>query len=162
LHAGAPVVQLASVVQPSVHVCFVVSHTPFGPVHSELVVHCTHWLDARSQTGVPPVQAVAFDAEHCTHLPAFATPMTHAGAAAVAHAAVAPDPRSPLHGTHVPAALQIGVVPEHSAFDAHCTQVWLVSLQAGFAPTQSTLSAFVHSTHLPVSAPSPTHAGLGS
>jgi len=56
-------------------------------------------------------------------VPAFAPAVTHAGAAAVAHAAVAPEPRSPLHAMQVPAALQIGVAPEQSAFEPHATHV---------------------------------------
>ena len=56
-------------------------------------------------------------------MPAFAPDVTHAGAAAVAHAAVAPEPRSPLHAMQVPAGLQIGVAPEQSAFDPHATHV---------------------------------------
>jgi hypothetical protein len=37
-----------------------------------------------------------------------------------------------------------------------------VSLQTGVAPVQSTLSALVHWTHLPASAPAATHAGAVS
>jgi hypothetical protein len=70
------------------------------------------------------------------------------------------EPRSPSHATHVPAALQIGVVPEHCAFVVHCTHVWVVSLHAGFGGTQRIGSAVVHCTQLPVSAPALTHAGF--
>jgi hypothetical protein len=160
LQAGAADVQFASVVQPSVHWWIAVLHTPFGPVHSAFVLHWTHRFAVTSQTGVPPVHAAMLVAEHWVHLPAFAPVLMHAGAAAVVHAAGVPAPRSPSHGMQVPAALQIGVAPEHWSLESHCTHVWLVSLHAGFAPTQSTLSVFVHSTHLPVSTPPLTHAGL--
>ena len=123
LHAGAALVQLASLVQPSVHWWRTVLQTPFGPVHWLLSLHWTHLLSGTSQTDVPAVHAVAFVAVHCVHVPAFAPAVTHAGAAAVAQAAVAPEPRSPLQPMHVPAALQMGVAPEHSALEPHCTQL---------------------------------------
>lgn len=94
-------------------------HTPFGPVHCVLSLHWTHLLSGTSQTGVPAVHAVPFVAVHCVHVPAFAPALTHAGAAVVAQAAVAAEPKSPLHAMQVPAALQIGVVPEHSALEPH-------------------------------------------
>jgi len=44
-------------------------------------------------------------------------------AVAVVQAFVVLDPRSPSHGTQVPAALQIGVVEDAEAFHAaHCTR----------------------------------------
>ena len=134
-------------------------HTPFGPVHCVSSLHWTHVLSGTSQTGVPALHAETFVAEHCVHVPAFAPAVTHAGAAAVEQAAVAPEPRSPLHPMQVPAALQVGVAPEHSALEPHCTQEWLVSLQTGVAPVQSTLSVLVHCTHVPAPAPAVTQAG---
>jgi hypothetical protein len=85
LHAGAAVVQFASVVQPSVQVCFDVSQTPFVPVQSGLALHCTHVSTfesaVTSQTGVAPVHAVLFVASHCVHAPEFVPVVRHAGSA---------------------------------------------------------------------------------
>src|SRR6185369_958443 len=75
-------------------------------------------------------------------------------------AAGVPEPWSPSQAMQVPAALQIGVLPEHSALDAHCTQVWLVSLHAAVGAMQSTWSSVVHCTHLPASTPTVTQAGF--
>ena len=61
-----------------------------------------------------------------------------------------------------PAALQIGVVPEHCALLEHCTQVCVVALQAGLAPTQRTRSELVHSTQLPAPTPTVMHAGAAT
>jgi hypothetical protein len=162
LQAGAAVVQFASVVQPSVQTWATVLHTPFGPVHCAFVLHWTQRFATVSHTGLPFLQTVALAGEHSTHAPLFAPAVTQAGAVAVAHAAGVAAPRSPSHLMHVPTGLQIGVVPEHCAFDAHCTQVWLVSLQAGLAPTQSPFSPAEHSTHLPASGPAATHAGVAA
>ena len=137
-------------------------HTPFGPVHCAFVLHWTHRLAVVSQTGFWFLQSVALEPEHSTHAPSFAPAVKQAGAIAVVHAAGVAAPRSPSHFTHVPAALQIGVVPLHWALEPHCTQVWLVSLHAGVAPTHSTGSCVVHATHLPVSGPAKTHAGLAA
>ena len=62
--------------------------TPFGPVHCALLVHCTHRFAPVSQTGVEPVHADWFAAEHSAQLPDFTpAPPRHAGAVAVVHAA---------------------------------------------------------------------------
>ena len=74
-------------------------------------LQATHVLVAVSHVGVPPLQAVAFVAEHVAHVP-FAR---HAGAPPVWHARVAPEPLSPLHVAHVPVAvLHVGVAPAHA------------------------------------------------
>jgi hypothetical protein len=86
LQAGAALVQFASLVQPSVHVCAVVLQTPFVPVQSMLTLHWTHvstFVSAvTSQTGVAPVHAILFVASHCAHAPAFVPAVRHAGSAA--------------------------------------------------------------------------------
>jgi hypothetical protein len=74
LHAGAMVVQLASLVQPNTHSCEMVLHTPVGPVHCVSFRHCTHLFVVVRQAGSPGGHASASVALHSTHLPA-----THAG-----------------------------------------------------------------------------------
>jgi hypothetical protein len=69
------------------------------------------------------VQADEFVAEHSTHDPELVPFVRHAGSLTVVQAAVVPEPRSPSHGTHVPAELQIGVAPEHWAFVVHSTHL---------------------------------------
>jgi hypothetical protein len=121
LQAGAAIVQFASVVQPSVQMFFCVLQIPFGPVHCAFVTHCTHSFATTLQTGSADVQADRFGAEHSTQLPDFAPTVRHAGLSALVHAAGVPEPRSPLHAMQVPAALQMGVLPEHCELFAHCT-----------------------------------------
>ena len=82
--------------------------TPFGPVHSALVLHWTQRFAVVSQTGLPFLQSVAFAPEHSTHAPCFTPAVKQAGAIAFVHAAGVAAPRSPSHFTQVPAALQIG------------------------------------------------------
>ena len=132
---------------------------PFGPLHCALVRHSTHSFATSSQTGSAGVQAVRFGVEHSAQLPALAPVVRHAGLRALEHAARVAAPRSPSHAMHAPAALQIGVLPEHCALLPHCTQVWLVELQAGLAPPQRRTSPSLHSTQLPVPGPFVRHAG---
>jgi hypothetical protein len=83
LHAGFAGVQFASLVQPRVQTWFFVSHTPFTPVQSAFVSHCTHVNVGTSQTGVPPVHAILSVPVHWTHAPCFGPAVvTHAGSAA--------------------------------------------------------------------------------
>lgn len=157
LHTGVAPEQFASVVHPAVQRCVVVLHLPFGPVHWSLVLHWTQTLATTSHTGLLLVHALRFAAEHSTQLPV----AEHAGRAVVGHAALLPEPRSPLHATQAPSALQIGVVPEHCELSLHCTQACVVSLQNGVVePAHAAVSALVHFTHLPASGPLVTHAGL--
>ena len=69
LHTGAPVEQFASDAHPSVHVCVVVLHTPFAPVQSALLTHCTQRFVVASHAGVEPVHTVLFVSVHWTHVP---------------------------------------------------------------------------------------------
>lgn len=160
LHAGAAgEVQFASVVQPSVHACVTVLHLPFRPPHCESFTHSTHMDPGTKQTGFPPLHAVQLAALHSTHVPEKLPTVRHAGLASVGHVYVAFDARSPVQPTHVPAALQIGVLPEHCASLVHWTHVWVVAWQAGVAPLQSSRLPVVHCTHLPTSGPDLTQAG---
>jgi hypothetical protein len=131
LQTGSPLVQFASVVQPSVQVLVFVLHTPFGPVHCVLFTHWTHSLAAVSQTGVEPVHAELSEAEHSTHWPDLVPDVMHAGSTAVKHAWLAPEPRLPLQFTHRPfGTSQTGLAPEHCAFVVHSTQVLVFGLHA--------------------------------
>lgn len=85
--------------------------------------------------------------------------MAHAGKAAVAQAALAPEPRSPLQGTQVPAALQIGLAPEHCAFETHSTHVLVTGSQALVGATQLPLLVGEHGAQLPAFGPLVRHAG---
>jgi hypothetical protein len=162
LHAGSGAEQFASLVQPTVQTWVTVLHLPFAPVHCESFTHSTQVDVATSQTGVPSVHAVAFVASHCTQLPAKLPEPRHAGLATVGHVALPFAPRSPSHATQVPAALQIGLLPEHCALLEHCTHMCVVELHAGVAPLHSSRSVLVQGTHLPASAPAFTHAGLAA
>lgn len=130
LQTGAPDVQFASVVQPRVQVLLFVLQTPLTPVQLLLLVHWTQTFAVVSQTGVAPVHAAAFVAEHSTHAPE----PRHAGAVTVGQAAPVDCPWSPLHATQVPTLLQMGVLFEHWAFVLHWTHVFVVVLQADVAP----------------------------
>jgi hypothetical protein len=80
--------------------------TGVGFAHCESTRHCTQVRDEALQIGVAPVHADPLVAEHWTHCP-----VTHAGAVGNGQLAVLPDPRSPLQGSHIPAAvLQTGAV----------------------------------------------------
>jgi hypothetical protein len=85
------------------------------------------------QTGVAPLQRTLSVLVHCTHVPAAAPAVTHAGAVASEQACAVPERRSPSHATQVP-ALQIGVVPEHAASVMQATHVFVVTLHVGVAP----------------------------
>lgn len=100
------------------------------------------------QAGVGAAQRVRLLFEHCTQVPASGPVARHAGLSSAVHAFVAPLPKSPLHGTHEPPE-QIGVAPEHCAFDTHCTHVLVVVSHWGFDPLQSLKSR--HCTHTWVS-----------
>ena len=82
LHAGAALVQFASVVQPSVQTCVAVLQTPFAPVQSAFVLHWTHLSAVVSQAGVGVMQAVLLVASHWTHAPELVPVVRHAGSAA--------------------------------------------------------------------------------
>jgi hypothetical protein len=155
LQRGRPgVMQFASVVQPAVHVSVSVLQMPSAPWQSGFVRHWTQRFVVALQTGSAAGHAVLFVALHCTH--AFAT---HAGSRFDGHAAVAPEPKSPLHPTQRPEAVsQTGVVPTHAlGFCAvHWTHFSVVVLQSDLRPTHRTESAAVHSTHAPVPK---SHAG---
>jgi hypothetical protein len=159
LQTGAELEQFASEAQPVVQTWVLVSHFPLAPVHSLFPLHWTQRFCATSQTGFAEVQALTFAAEHSTHVPAPGPARRQAGAATVAHAALAFEPRSPLQATQVPAALQIGFAPEHWLLLVHSTQVWLVVLQAGVGGRQRVTFAAEHWTHRPASAPLVRQAG---
>jgi hypothetical protein len=92
-----------------------VLQTPFGPVHCALVTHWTHSFATLSQTGSAVVQALTFGSKHSWQLPSLApAAVMQAGSADVGHdVAAPPTEKSAVHGTQVPAALQMGVLPEH-------------------------------------------------
>lgn len=125
LQTGSDAGQFALEVQPTVHSCCVTLHLPFRPEQFASELHSTQTSASlvTLQTGLPGVHAETFDARHSTHSPVLAPVLTQAGLACVEQAPAVPAPRSPSHATHVPAALQIGVAPEHCALVAHCTQV---------------------------------------
>ena len=78
-------------------------------------------------TGVVPVHAVAFEAEHCPHAPED----SQAGV-------VPPHSLSPEHPRQVCVApLHTGVVPPQSAFAVQRTHVPVVVSQTGVAPEQA-------------------------
>jgi hypothetical protein len=141
-------VQFASLVQPSVQVLVVVLQTPFTPVHWALLVHWTQSLLGTSHTGVLSLHAAEFESEHSTQAPELEPVVRHAGAVTVGQAALAAVPWSPLHATHVPDPLQIGVRPEHCALLLHWTHVKLVVLHAGVVvPWHCVVFVLVHWTH---------------
>ena len=83
------------------------------PPHCTFDRQGTHVAAGVKQTGVAPLHALAFVAEHCPHAPLDW------------HAGVAP-PHSPSPAQARQACvpvLQTGVVPEHCAFDTHGTHV---------------------------------------
>ena len=93
-------------------VCVAVLHTGVVPLHCAFDTHGTQVAVATSQAGVAPLQRVLFVAEQMPHAPLD----WHAGVAP-------PQSLSPPQARQVcVAALQIGVVPPHCAFDTHGTQ----------------------------------------
>jgi hypothetical protein len=116
----------------------------------------THRPVAVLQTGVAPVHAEVFVAEHWPHAP-------EASQAGVAP----PHSPSPAHPRHVwVPPLQTGAVPEQLAFETHPTHVWLVVLQTGVAPVQAEAFVAEHWPHAPLGSqagvvpphsPSPAH-----
>jgi hypothetical protein len=150
LQRGVGSEQFASLEHPEVHVSLEVLQIPSAPVvHCAFEVHCTHWFVVVLQTGRPGVHAVMFVPLHCTHAPEG----RQAGVVGEVHAAVAPEPKSPLQGTHTPApALHTGVVPTHAlgSCAVHCTHVSVVPLHTLVMPVHATVSAGVHWTHTPV------------
>ena len=92
--------------------CVATLQTGVAPPHCALVRHGTHVADGVKQTGVAPLQALAFVAEHCPHAP----DPWHAGVAP-------PHSLSPPHARQVCVLrLQIGVAPPHCAFVVQGTQ----------------------------------------
>jgi hypothetical protein len=151
--------QFASLVQPTVHVCEVVLHRPFAPVHWVLSRQATQTWAVSSQTGAAPTHSVGSAVVHWTQRPASAPVLTQAGALVARHAAGEPVPRSPSQATQLPAALQIGVAPEHCALELHWTHLFVVALHAGLGETHASVSAAVHSTHMPAPGPVVRQAG---
>ena len=93
--------------------CVLRLQTGAVPPHCAFDTHGTHVPAAVKQTGVAPLHALAFVAEHCPHAPD------------VWQAGVAP-PHSPSPAPARQACvvvLQIGALPVHCAFDTHGTQV---------------------------------------
>jgi hypothetical protein len=116
------------------------------PPHCEFETHGTHVPEVVKQTGVAPLQAVAFVAEHCPHAP----DPWHAGVAPP-HS---PSPAQPRQVCVV--VLQIGVVAPHCAFDTHGTQVAVAVKQTGVAPEHALAFVAEHCPH----APDDWHAGV--
>jgi hypothetical protein len=114
------------------------------PEHCAFVVHCTHvWL-VSLHAGFGGMQRTGSAVVHCTHLPMSGPAFTHAGFAIVGHASLAPEPLSPLQGTHAPES-QTGVAPEHCELLMQPTHWFVVVLQNGVAPPQSPSAK--HCTH---------------
>jgi len=104
---------------------------------------------ATTQTGLSPVHAVVYVAEHSSHLLA-----THAPLAVVGQGAVAVEPLSPLQATHVLlVASQTGAVAGQSALEAQ-PHVFVVVLQTGAVPLHAVALVAEHCTQRPE-----THAG---
>jgi hypothetical protein len=152
--------QSASFVQPVVQVSDDVLQMAVGALQVVLSMQGTQMCFVSSQTGVVPTHSPWSAAVHCTHLPVSAPLFTQAGASGAAHAAGVPEPRSPSQATQVPAALQIGVAPEHCAFELHWTHLFVPgSLQAGVGARQASRSPEVHWTQVPAFAPLVRQAG---
>jgi hypothetical protein len=107
-----------------------------------------------SHEGVMPAHAVAFVPEHSPQAPV----ERHAGAAAVGHGRMAPEPWSPVQGAQSPVAtLQVGVVPEHELdvgvqpIHSPLAQIGLLGGQAAGVPLPALPS---HCTQAP-----PMHTG---
>ena len=110
------------------------------PPHCAFDVQGTHVLVAVKQTGVAPVQALAFVAEHWPHAPDDS------------QAGVAP-PHSPSLAQArqaCVAVLQTGVVAPHWAFDVQGTHVPVVVKQAGVAPVHLVVFVAEHCPHAPL------------
>jgi hypothetical protein len=123
---------------------------PGTAVQSRSSSHWTHVLVGTSQTGVAVALHAALSVTlHCLHWPA-----THAGLVASKHAALWPEPRSPLHAVHV-SLTQIGSVAGQFAFVRQLTQWFVPVSQKGVAPVHAVVSPVLHCTHAPV----PRHAG---
>ena len=113
------------------------------PPQVALLTHSTHFSVAGLQTFVVPVQRIVSAAVHSTQAP---VPRSQAGAVVVGQARGATVLLSPLHLLHVPAALQIGVLPPQSVLVWHCTHS-CDAAQKGVLPPQSALLA--HATQMP-------------
>jgi hypothetical protein len=103
-------------VAQATHLLLVRSQTGVLPVHwvaAFAAVHSTQRCDVTLHTGVAPVHRTLLKAVHWTQSPPGGAGRSQAGRFALGHAADAAVPLSPLHGMHVPAALQIGFVPVH-------------------------------------------------
>jgi hypothetical protein len=123
------------------HVPVGTSQTGVAPEHWALVTHWTQMSSVGLQAPVGATQAPGLVAEHGAQLPAG----RQAGSAAVVQAWLAPLPKSPLHGTHVP-NWQNGLVSAvHCASVTHSTHVFVVVSHCGVAPPQSVKSR--HCTH---------------
>lgn len=142
--------QSVSVVQAGTHSPVVGLQTS-TPVQSAVVPHSTQVFVVVLQIGFAVVHAVRLSASHSTQLP-FGW---QAGSAVVGQAADALEPLSPLQGTHwCVVVLQIGVVPEQSAFERHPGTQTLFS-QIGLEGVHAVRLVAEHSRHAPT-----THAGL--
>ena len=100
------------------------SQTGVAPPQSPSPRHATQTPFVVSQSGVVPLQAVVFVAEHGVHAPV----AKQAGVAP-------PHSESPAQARQVVSTIsQTGLVPPHVAFDVHGTHVPVATLQAGVAP----------------------------
>jgi hypothetical protein len=133
LHTGVGALHWLSFVHPVVHVLLVVLHLLLGvTVHWESSTHPTHWFVVVLQTGVGPEQF--WFVVQGTQLPAPGPVRTHAGRPGVVQSELL------VHGTHMPEALQTGVLPEQSLFVPHSTHLCVVSLHTGVEPVHSECS----------------------
>jgi hypothetical protein len=112
-----------------------------APEHCAFVVHWTHLSVSGLHWPVGAAQAPGLVAEQAAQLPA----SKQAGKIAVGHALVAPEPKSPLHGTHVPNWQNGAVDDVHCASVTHWTHVFVLVSHCGVAPPQSVKSR--HWTH---------------
>jgi hypothetical protein len=111
-----------------------------------------------SQVGVVPEQNARSVEVHCTHAPLPVGGTRHAGKEASGHSWVAPEPLSPLQGTHVLLArLHTGVVPPHEELSRHATHVFVDVLHRGVGAEQFAFE--VHGTQVFVET---LHAGVGA
>jgi hypothetical protein len=138
-HAGSAPPHSVSAAQPR-QLRLPVSQTPVGAAQSVLARQPTQRPAAVSHSGVAPVHAAAFDAEHWPHAP----PGWHAGVDP-------PHSPSPAHARHTCVArLQTGVAPPQPVLATQPTQTPGPMSHAGFAPVHKLLSVAEHWPHAPL------------
>ncbi len=88
-------------------------------------------------------------------------PPTHAGAVALKHADVAPEPRLPLHAVQT-LFVQIGVAAPHWELSVQSTHVLVAVLHTAVGATHALVFVALHCTHAPAFGPAVTHTGVAA